>query len=97
MQLGMIGLGRMGANMVRRLQRAGTDVIEGIFRFETEVGRGFGVVRLLAAEPSKAFQLMTGLPGYAGPPPMPGRSALSKSQLEAFVRERYPAGGPLKE
>ena len=45
----------------RRVQRAGTDVIEGIFQFETGVGRGFGVVRLLAGEPSRAFQLMTGL------------------------------------
>ena len=45
----------------RRVQRAGIDVIEGIFRFETDIGRGFGVVRLLAAEPSKAFQLMTSL------------------------------------
>src|SRR5262245_15643372 len=50
-----------GRTPPRRIQRAGTDVIEGIFRFETEVGRGFGVLRLLAAEPTKAFQLMTGL------------------------------------
>jgi hypothetical protein len=34
-----------------------------------------------------AFQLMTGLPGYAGPPPMPGRYSLGKAQLEAFVRD----------
>src|SRR5215217_925368 len=40
----------------RRVQRAAVDVIEGIFHFETELGRGFGVVRLLAAEPSRAFQ-----------------------------------------
>ena len=49
-----------------------------------------------AAEPKPAevaetryltFQLMTGLPGYAGPPPMPGHFALGKAQLEAFVRE----------
>ena len=33
------------------------------------------------------FQLMTGLPGYAGPRPMPGRFSLSKAQLEAFARE----------
>jgi putative flavoprotein involved in K+ transport len=45
----------------RRVQRAGIEVIEGILRFETEVGRGFGVVRLLATEPAKAFQLMTSL------------------------------------
>ena len=50
-----------GRTPPRRVQRAGIDVIEGIFRFETDVGRGFGVVRLLAAEPSRAFQLMTGL------------------------------------
>ena len=27
MQLGMVGLGRMGANMVRRLQRAGHECV----------------------------------------------------------------------
>ena len=50
-----------GRTPPRRVQRSGLDLIEGIFRFETEVGRGFGVVRLSAAEPSKAFQLMTRL------------------------------------
>src|SRR5687767_8582778 len=50
-----------GRTPPRRVQRAGIDVIEGIFQFETELGRGFGVVRLKAAEPSKAFQLMTSL------------------------------------
>ena len=50
-----------GRTPPRRVQRAGIDVIEGIFRFETGVGSGFGVVRLLAAEPSRAFQLMTSL------------------------------------
>ena len=50
-----------GRTPPRRVQRAGTEVIEGIFQFETAVGRGFGVVRLLAVEPSRAFQLMTGL------------------------------------
>lgn len=39
------------------------------------------------------FQLMTGLPGYAGPPPMAGRFSLSKGQLEAFVREVVKAIG----
>ena len=49
--------------------------------------------KVSAAEPEVAetryltFQLMTGLPGYAGPQPMPGRFALSKAQLEAFVRQ----------
>ena len=50
-----------GRTPPRRVQRAGIDVIEGIFQFETGVGRGFGVVRLLAGEPSRAIQLMTGL------------------------------------
>ncbi|MEO8442212.1 MAG: NAD(P)/FAD-dependent oxidoreductase [Betaproteobacteria bacterium] len=50
-----------GRTPPRRMQRAGVDVIEGIFQFETGIGRGFGVVRLLAAEPAQAFQLMTGL------------------------------------
>ena len=50
-----------GRTPPRRIQRAGIDVIEGIFQFETGLGRGFGVVRLLAGEPSRAFQLMTGL------------------------------------
>ena len=40
-----------------------------------------------------SFQLMTGLPGYAGPPPMPGRSSLSKAQLETFVHELVKAIG----
>jgi len=35
MQLGMIGLGRMGANMVRRVQRAGHEcVVLSALRFE---------------------------------------------------------------
>ena len=55
-----------GRTPPRRVQRAGNDVIEAIFRFETQVGRGFGVVRLLATEPSRAVQLMTGLHELTG-------------------------------
>jgi len=50
-----------GRTPPRRVQRAGFEVVEGLFQFETEIGRGIGVVRLLAGEPSRAFQLMTGL------------------------------------
>jgi cation diffusion facilitator CzcD-associated flavoprotein CzcO len=50
-----------GRSAPRRSARAGVEVIEGIFQYETEIGRGFGVVRLLAHEPTKAFQLMTNL------------------------------------
>ena len=34
-----------------------------------------------------SFQLMTGIPGYSGPQPVRGRSSLSRSQLDAFVRD----------
>jgi putative flavoprotein involved in K+ transport len=50
-----------GRTPPRRVQRAGLDVIEGIFQFETALGRGYGVLRLLADSPTKAFQLMTSL------------------------------------
>jgi putative flavoprotein involved in K+ transport len=55
-----------GRTAPRRAHRTGIDIIEGIFQFETRLGRGFGVVRLLAADPSKAFQLMTGLHELTG-------------------------------
>lgn len=45
----------------REVMRVGVDVVEAIFEFETEVGRGHGVVRLLAAQPDKAWVLMTSL------------------------------------
>ena len=45
----------------REVTRAGVGVIEAIFGFETAVGRGFGLVRLLAAHPDKAWMLMTSL------------------------------------
>lgn len=45
----------------RKINRLGEDVIEGIFTFETDLGRGEGVVRLLAAEPSKAWIFLTTL------------------------------------
>ena len=55
-----------GRTPPRRAHRTGIDIIEGIFQFETRVGRGFGVVRLLAADPKKAFQLMTSLHELTG-------------------------------
>ncbi|MGH8637393.1 MAG: NAD(P)-binding protein, partial [Burkholderiales bacterium] len=67
-----------GRTPPRRVQRAGVDVIESIFRYETAVGRGFGVVRLLAADPGKAFQLMTNLHELKG--------------FEERVGERRPTG-----
>lgn len=55
-----------GRTPPRRVQRIGIDVIEAIIRFETGIGRGIGVVRLLADDPGKAFQLMTGLDELKG-------------------------------
>jgi hypothetical protein len=58
--------------------------------------------KVVATEPKVAdfgetkyvtFQLMTGLYGYAGPPPMPGHFALSKAQLEEFVHSVVKAIG----
>jgi putative flavoprotein involved in K+ transport len=53
----------------RRVRRAGTGAIEAIFRFETEVGRGNGVLRLVDGagdgEP-KAWTLLTALDELTG-------------------------------
>lgn len=45
----------------RIVRRLGIEVCEAIFRFETELGRGFGVVRLPTATPTQAWVLMTSL------------------------------------
>jgi putative flavoprotein involved in K+ transport len=54
----------------RPVTRAGTESIEAIFVFETAVGRGDGVVRLIADpdddERLKAWTLLTALEGLAG-------------------------------
>ena len=55
-----------GRTPPRPVQRAGNDVIEAIIEFETEVGRGHGVLRLLASETTRAFQLMTALDELKG-------------------------------
>src|SRR5690242_14917468 len=48
----------------REVTRAGTKCIEAIFRFETEIGRGSGVLRLLPD--GKAWTLLTGLDELKG-------------------------------
>ena len=55
--------GRQGP---RRLKRIGVDVLEVLFQFETDIGHCFGVLRLLASDPSKAFQLLTSLNELTG-------------------------------
>jgi len=55
--------GRQGP---RRIKRIGVDVIEILFQFETDIGHCYGVLRLLASDPSKAFQLLTSLNELTG-------------------------------
>ena len=50
----------------RRVRRLGVNVIEAIIAFETAVGRGNGVVRLLADQPSQAWVLLTALEELKG-------------------------------
>ncbi|MGY3440679.1 MULTISPECIES: flavin-containing monooxygenase [unclassified Bradyrhizobium] len=54
----------------RRVTRAGTDAIEAIFKFETAIGRGHGIVRLIpdAADSDrlKAWTLLTALEELKG-------------------------------
>ena len=55
-----------GRTPPRAVRRLGIEVYEAIFRFETETGRGFGVVRLPAAAPDRAWVLMTSLDELKG-------------------------------
>jgi hypothetical protein len=55
--------GRTPPRIVRRL---GVETYEAIFRFETATGRGFGVVRLPTANPTRAWVLMTSLDELKG-------------------------------
>lgn len=50
----------------RKVRRLGVEVIEAIFKFETAVGRGHGVVRLLASNPEQAWVLLTTLDELKG-------------------------------
>ena len=62
----------------RRVKRVGLEVIEAIIEFETDTGRGQGVLRLLAHEPFKAWVLMTSLEELKG--------------FEEPINERRPSG-----
>ena len=61
----------------RRVPRAGADVVEAIFRFETAIGRGEGVVRLAADAADggrlKAWTLLTALAELKGHEEQVGR------------------------
>ena len=81
MQLGMIGLGRMGANMVRRLMRGGhscvvhdvsADAVRGLagegavaFGEEAEAVVALAVVELLVERPAAAEHVVENVRGHA--------------------------------
>ncbi len=50
----------------QRVSRAGTEVIEAIFGFETDKGRGSGLIRLPLEAPEKAWVLLTALDELKG-------------------------------
>ena len=89
----------------RQATRAGTKCIEAIFRFETAIGRGSGVLRLLAGEEPKAWTLLTALDELKGHEEQVGRRRptgqvysrdfsgpnwLQKRTLAAQYRDREP-------
>jgi len=55
-----------GRTAPRRIKRAGVEVIEAIFSFETVVGRGHGLLRLLAAQPENAWVFSSALDELKG-------------------------------
>lgn len=55
-----------GRKAPRRVKRVGNEVIEAIVEFETEAGRGHGLLRLPANRPDKAWVLMTSLEELKG-------------------------------
>jgi hypothetical protein len=58
-----------GRTAPRRMKRVGIDSIEAIFAFETATGRGQGLLRLLAAQPDKAWVISTSLQELKGHEP----------------------------
>jgi lactate dehydrogenase-like 2-hydroxyacid dehydrogenase len=67
-----------GRTPARRVKRIGNEVIEAIVSFETQAGRGHGLLRLPASQPDKAWLLMTSLEELKG--------------FEEPVNERRPSG-----
>jgi putative flavoprotein involved in K+ transport len=55
-----------GRTPPRRIKRVGCEVIEAIIAFETQAGRGHGLLRLLATQPNRAWVLMTSLEELKG-------------------------------
>ncbi|CAN7742280.1 flavin-containing monooxygenase [Variovorax sp. LjRoot178] len=69
----------------RRVKRLGAGVIEAIFEFETAVGRGEGVIRLLESQPGKASVLMTSLKELKShEPPIGARRPTGAEDMRMF-------------
>ena len=73
-----------GRTPPRRVGRVGVPVIEAIFSFETNTGRGFGLLRLPQSDPSRAWVLMTSLQELKGHEPAVGERRPSGA---AYSRE----------
>ena len=77
-----------GRTLPRRVTRAGTEAIEAIFSFETKVGKGSGVLRLVADEDAggelRAWTLLTALDEISG---HEERLSMARAGGDAFDRE----------
>ena len=72
MQLGMIGLGRMGANMVRRLMKAGHECVV----YDVSADAVADLVKEGAVGASDLVSLVNGSKGSLAPVQLPGRDHL---------------------
>lgn len=73
-----------------RASRAGVPVIEAIFGFETDTGRGYGMVRLLQSNPKKAFSLLTSLHEFKGhEEPIHTRRPMGSGYARSFGSENW--------
>lgn len=55
-----------GHKAPRRVKRTGVEVIEAIFQFKTNTGRGMGVLRIPASQPDRAWTISTSLKELKG-------------------------------
>ena len=81
----------------RRVRRLGIEVFEGIFKFQTRLGRGHGVVRLLVSDPTRAWVLLTALDecanGIARMPDPPDLSDFAGDVMLAHWHAHWHAHG----
>ena len=74
----------------RRTTRAGVEVIEAVFKFENRVGRGHGVIRLLASQIDRAWVLMTSLDELKGyEEPINSRRPSGQAYSRSFGGENW--------